>query len=493
MPAYLTHLDGLRFLACLWIVTSHFANPRIHSKLQGLLERGFVAVDFFIVLSGFTTHYASAGKPLDSGSAIARFHLQRIGRILPLHWLCVILQMFTQSSWTFFSPLNIIGSFLLTTAWNCYKPYPDARDEFLFEDQCEFWPFNPLHWTLSTMLFSWLLYPLTRRLVLSCSCNQATRLLLALTILAISQLPAQVAAYYVPGIRNGVFNFLYQFPPWRVPDFLFGMACAQIALDDGSRLLASRVWPYLVDLAAVSLTILLLVTKPSRSGFDAYLLSGLNPFFAIILLGGCQPSSSSSSTQPNGSPAGKAATSSTQTSLLLRFASSSPLSTAGKYSFHMYLLQELLAKLIMGLQFYTDRECDDMKECVSLVGSKIFKQGGEIRSHFWLLYCFVLLGTAMMWCYYVEEPWVGWLKGRLESWEARGGAAAASTVSQQPPEEVQSPSGRIQVTPLSKREPSPNKPLSQVLGDARLERWEAAERAAHETLDARKPGPLALV
>ena len=130
----------------------------------------------------------------------------------------------------------------------------------------------------------------------------------------------------------------------------------------------------------------------------------------------------------------------------------------------MYLLQELLAKLIMGLQFYTDRECDDMKECVSLVGSKIFKQGGEIRSHFWLLYCCVLLGTSMMWCYYVEEPWVGWLKGRLESWEARGGGAAASTVRQQQPEEevsLQSPSGRIQVTPLSKREPSPNKPLSQ--------------------------------
>ena len=74
-----------------------------------------------------------------------------------------------------------------------------------------------------------------------------------------------------------------------------------------------------------------------------------------------------------------------------------------------------------------------------MVGSKIFKQGGEIRSHFWLLYCFVLLGTAMMWCYYVEEPWVGWLKGRLESWRrvrsrcsehgqpaARGGVAAVA-------------------------------------------------------------------
>ena len=62
----------------------------------------------------------------------------------------------------------MLGALLLTTSWNCYKPYVDARDAIFHPHQCDFWPLNPLHWTLSTMLFSWLLYPLLRRPVLAC-------------------------------------------------------------------------------------------------------------------------------------------------------------------------------------------------------------------------------------------------------------------------------------------------------------------------------------
>ena len=49
-----------------------------------MLERGYVPVCFFVVLSGFLTHYASINKPLRTGQQLLTFHAARLGRILPL-------------------------------------------------------------------------------------------------------------------------------------------------------------------------------------------------------------------------------------------------------------------------------------------------------------------------------------------------------------------------------------------------------------------------
>ena len=79
----LTHLYGLKAMACLWVVSSHYiARPR--GVLSGWLQRGYVPVCFFVVLSGFLTHYASTNKPLRTGQQLLTFHAARLGRILPL-------------------------------------------------------------------------------------------------------------------------------------------------------------------------------------------------------------------------------------------------------------------------------------------------------------------------------------------------------------------------------------------------------------------------
>ena len=79
----LNHLYGLKAMACLWVVSSHYiARPR--GILTGLLERGYVPVCFFVVLSGFLTHYSSINKPLHTRQQLLTFHAARLGRILPL-------------------------------------------------------------------------------------------------------------------------------------------------------------------------------------------------------------------------------------------------------------------------------------------------------------------------------------------------------------------------------------------------------------------------
>ena len=79
----LTHLNGLKAMACLWVVSSHYIQ-RPRGLLAGMLERGYVPVCFFVVLSGFLTHYSSINKPLHTKQQLLTFHAARLGRILPL-------------------------------------------------------------------------------------------------------------------------------------------------------------------------------------------------------------------------------------------------------------------------------------------------------------------------------------------------------------------------------------------------------------------------
>jgi hypothetical protein len=78
----LTHLNGLKAMACLWVVSSHYIQRGY--VLAGMLERGYVPVCFFVVLSGFLTHYSSIDKPLQTRQQLLTFHAARLGRILPL-------------------------------------------------------------------------------------------------------------------------------------------------------------------------------------------------------------------------------------------------------------------------------------------------------------------------------------------------------------------------------------------------------------------------
>ena len=56
----------------------HFVSNPDHIKV---LTRGLVPVDFYIVLSGFMTHYAYSKKSYDTVGDWGRFVFRRIARI----------------------------------------------------------------------------------------------------------------------------------------------------------------------------------------------------------------------------------------------------------------------------------------------------------------------------------------------------------------------------------------------------------------------------
>jgi peptidoglycan/LPS O-acetylase OafA/YrhL len=77
---HLMLLDGLRGVAALSVLAYHFGQ---RAGLPYLLPHGYLAVDFFFVLSGFVLAYAY-GERLRTSLAAATFILRRLIRLLPI-------------------------------------------------------------------------------------------------------------------------------------------------------------------------------------------------------------------------------------------------------------------------------------------------------------------------------------------------------------------------------------------------------------------------
>ena len=88
----LPFVDGSRGLASLWIVCQHFLPHSSDGPLVKSLWRSNCAVDYFIVLSGFVTHWAARGKFSTSSTRwhdARRWYGRRFGRVLLAVWLAM--------------------------------------------------------------------------------------------------------------------------------------------------------------------------------------------------------------------------------------------------------------------------------------------------------------------------------------------------------------------------------------------------------------------
>lgn len=128
------------------------------------------------------------------------------------------------------------------------------------------------------------------------------------------------------------------------------------------------------------------------------LVSGLNGLFGLVLVGGCAEGA--------------------ERSHLLSLASQPALTQLGAYSFHVYLLQWLVATHVATWQYFARGSCSaTYGKCLSYARATIYSERGSIQSDWWL----VLMATAWIaagrWSSVVEEPWARWLRGadaRLE-------------------------------------------------------------------------------
>ncbi len=103
-------LTGIRGVAACWIVFFHmvpYININDGTWYQSLLNKGYLAVDLFFILSGFVIYTNYANK-LTNLASIKFFLIKRLARIYPLHIIVLICYLSLPLAIYFFSTRKII-------------------------------------------------------------------------------------------------------------------------------------------------------------------------------------------------------------------------------------------------------------------------------------------------------------------------------------------------------------------------------------------------
>lgn len=137
MQAKLPALTGVRGIAASWVVLLHYQALFEHLAVwpnfmpDRLIASGYLAVDLFFILSGYVLalSYVERLSTTPVLKFAQEFYLNRVFRILPLNWICliafaVLVGTIGQYYWTA-EPLDVrsfMASFFLVQSWGLATP-----------------------------------------------------------------------------------------------------------------------------------------------------------------------------------------------------------------------------------------------------------------------------------------------------------------------------------------------------------------------------------
>ncbi|HEY9534995.1 MAG TPA: acyltransferase [Mucilaginibacter sp.] len=141
-------LDGLRGVAALIVVTFHLCEPLSTSNLDKLVNHGYLAVDFFFLLSGFVMGYAYDDRW--HKMTVGSFFRRRIERLQPMVVLGMTLGAigfyFTDSTlWPLIHTVPVWKMLLVMLIGYTILPVPLSLDIRGWE---EMHPMNSVGWSL---------------------------------------------------------------------------------------------------------------------------------------------------------------------------------------------------------------------------------------------------------------------------------------------------------------------------------------------------------
>src|SRR3954465_14098257 len=141
-------LDGLRGVAAIIVVLFHLAEPLSTGHLDNLVNHGYLAVDFFFLLSGFVIGYAYDDRW--HKMTIGGFFKRRIERLQPMvvlgMTLCAIGFYFTDSTlWPLIHTIPAWKMLLVTLIGYTILPVPLSLD---IRGWQEMHPMNSVGWSL---------------------------------------------------------------------------------------------------------------------------------------------------------------------------------------------------------------------------------------------------------------------------------------------------------------------------------------------------------
>lgn len=150
-------LTSLRFFASVYVCIFHvllYSRLDANGFFNNFFSSGYMAVDFFFVLSGFILSYNYAGSVMDKTFSYRRYMVRRVARIYPVHLITLIVialiavllpsiisvgAVFEDQSFS-----NFFKNLFLVHAWY-------GGDEFSF---------NKPSWSISSEFFVYIFFPL---------------------------------------------------------------------------------------------------------------------------------------------------------------------------------------------------------------------------------------------------------------------------------------------------------------------------------------------
>ena len=281
-----------------------------------------MGVCFYIVLSGFITHYTAATNSLYSPKAYAQYIVLKFMRIAPSYYAALILMCLadTKAFWGGAASWHGIFNELVSDPWNGVEGHwlsPVAQAAAASPS-----PLLMLHawrphtclqflnvptWTISTLLFCWLFYPAVQSRLVSSSTRSVAWLAVVgfVVSIAVTVVYRLVLGTTTPAIcsaaslgQDTMYHWLYRYPLARFPDYFTGCCCAELYARPAVRRWAG--WRYVADICAAAAFVL-----PFYGGWIVTIWQGvdcvgyfssLTPLYAALLLStSCAPQSRAAS------------------------------------------------------------------------------------------------------------------------------------------------------------------------------------------------------
>jgi peptidoglycan/LPS O-acetylase OafA/YrhL len=236
-------LDALRFLAAFFMVVYHysFASPVPLEKVHPLFTRGYLATDFFLIVSGYVLGRIYGERVASNGMSGFGFFMRRAQRLAPAHLIMIAC----------FVAL-LVGSSLagVTPQHPEYLSWRDLPGELFLVQALgvpggEGW--NSPTWSLSALLACYAFFPLIWR-----AQAKIKRPFVVLAIAVAVMILADVASSHLIGKR------IYEFPTRigvirAIPLFLLGVALARVSESVYIRPLLAKIAAVVAGLGVVAL------------------------------------------------------------------------------------------------------------------------------------------------------------------------------------------------------------------------------------------------
>ena len=172
---------------------------------------GYMAVSFFFMLSGFSLTLGYKERVLSGGFSYNNFVKRRISRLMPLHWLCILISFPLAVS-----GMKAIGEFLLALVLNA------SLQHSFVPIKVYYYSFNWVSWFVSAILFFALIFPYLLKAIVNLSSRWLIVSVMAIFCIYLILLSLLPEDYYHP--------ILYINPITRIVDFAIGICLALLFL-----------------------------------------------------------------------------------------------------------------------------------------------------------------------------------------------------------------------------------------------------------------------